>query len=400
MPGRATHCPREPARVPMSRAFAVGSAAVVLLLCGSPANAQESSWRLVLEQRIGSLDGEATALSRVSGLAVGSDLTTFVAQVQENRIRVFDANGRPLRTIGRGGEGPGEFRMIVGVEVRGDTLLASDQALLRVSRFHTDGRHISTSPFVAPRLGDQFNAAAPPLGHLTDGSMVYRPRTTMMQEAQPNLQAPVVHLNQAGTVIGRFPPISFRGDVKMVRRADRATMLTSAFPHRDLVQVAPDGMAVVYVRRPPATREGSATFSVLALRTPRDTIFHRSYRYPAREVTRDTRDSIQQSYSASLESVLGPAQAARFLQTSGLIPTFHPPVSGLVVADGGVSWIGRETRDTRTISWLRLGPDGAIQGWVQVPPSVRLLAARGDRLWGVQTGEWGEEYVVRYRVVR
>jgi hypothetical protein len=44
------------------------------------------------------------------------------------------------------------------------------------------------------------------------------------------------------------------------------------------------------------------------------------------------------------------------------------------------------------------GPDGAYYGRLAFPPKVGPMVARGDQVWGVATGESGENYVVRYRV--
>jgi hypothetical protein len=63
--------------------------------------------------------GEASArtpflLGEVSGLAFDASGRLYVADFQEPRIVVFDPTGRHLATIGRKGEGPGEFTAPTG----------------------------------------------------------------------------------------------------------------------------------------------------------------------------------------------------------------------------------------------------------------------------------------------
>jgi hypothetical protein len=61
-------------------------------------------------------------------------------------LRVFDPDGRHQVTIGRSGQGPGEFSRIAWLGATGgDTLLVYDRRLLRLSKFTEDGRlHGST----------------------------------------------------------------------------------------------------------------------------------------------------------------------------------------------------------------------------------------------------------------
>ena len=54
-------------------------------------------------------------------------------------IRIFDTDGRFGASLGRSGEGPGEFRSLSAAWSRGDTLEAFDNRLRRVTRFLPDG---------------------------------------------------------------------------------------------------------------------------------------------------------------------------------------------------------------------------------------------------------------------
>ncbi len=68
----------------------------------------------------------------------------FVIASQRDRLlHRFDANGRFVRTIGRRGAGPGEFRAISGVvHVASDTLLVHDPTLRRISVFAPGGTFV------------------------------------------------------------------------------------------------------------------------------------------------------------------------------------------------------------------------------------------------------------------
>ncbi|MBA4160201.1 MAG: 6-bladed beta-propeller [Gemmatimonadetes bacterium] len=376
----------------------------VFLLCALPsapgAAAQERPWRVVQELRIGSLDDERTALTRVSVVAVAPDLTLYVAQPMESLIRVFDSGGRYVRSIGRGGQGPGEFGFLDQIGLRADTLWAVDLRLNRISRFARDGSHLRTDRLDPPQLGEDF-LSIPPIGSLADGSVIARATYSMARaSSSENFQVPIVLLDHQGRMIGRFPSLNLRGDTRQAPIPGGSAYVGAPVRSSDIVRVAPDGSSVVYVRRPLPTRSDQAAFSVLKMRTPTDTVFLRSYRYTPRPIPRQAADSLRSGVVDFLDRWKSRAEAQRFIRDSNLMPQYQPGISSMMVGDGGTIWLGREVLGERAIRWLSLNARGEIGGHIVVPANVRLLAARGDRVWGVETGEWGVEYVVRYRVER
>src|SRR5690606_27530235 len=104
------------------------------LLAPLAAHAQTTPlWTATPELRIGSLDRADYALTEVHDLAVDAAGNLYVAQRTEGLIRVFDARGRFVRTVGRRGAGPGEFQDIARIGLRGDTLWATDFVQARLS---------------------------------------------------------------------------------------------------------------------------------------------------------------------------------------------------------------------------------------------------------------------------
>src|SRR5690625_1170107 len=100
----------------------------VALACGEPDGGVDEpsvpTWSLVEELRIGSLDDEDQALTRIepNGLAVHPSGHLFVAQPRLAEIREYDPTGGLVRVIGGRGSGPGEFNMLRGIGFLGDTL--------------------------------------------------------------------------------------------------------------------------------------------------------------------------------------------------------------------------------------------------------------------------------------
>jgi hypothetical protein len=64
--------------------------------------------------------------------------TIYIAQPRDRQVRVHSAvDGAPIRTIGRDGAGPGEFRGVSRLSWRGDTLVVAD---MRSSGFRSRAR--------------------------------------------------------------------------------------------------------------------------------------------------------------------------------------------------------------------------------------------------------------------
>ncbi|HEX2188517.1 MAG TPA: hypothetical protein VHG51_06435 [Longimicrobiaceae bacterium] len=84
---------------------------------------------------IGSIEGDPAYLfGQVSGLAADSMGRVYVTDLHATSVRVYSPEGRHLGTIGREGEGPGEFTRPVGPAVTPDgTLFVRDET--RITRF-------------------------------------------------------------------------------------------------------------------------------------------------------------------------------------------------------------------------------------------------------------------------
>ena len=72
-----------------------------------------SAWRVVEELRIGTAEGSGPDLfGNVGAIEVDGLGRLWVAETQAQELRVFDREGGHVRTVGRKGGGPGEFRQI------------------------------------------------------------------------------------------------------------------------------------------------------------------------------------------------------------------------------------------------------------------------------------------------
>ncbi|MBN1273191.1 MAG: 6-bladed beta-propeller [Candidatus Aminicenantes bacterium] len=118
-------------------------------------NPQEGIWdtkenkdiTMVKKIQIGKEDGpEEYLFGYISDAAVNSKGDIYIADRQLNEIRKFNKKGEHLLTIGRLGQGPGEFQNIHIISVSPqDHLLAFDNMLERISVFKDNGEHLKTT---------------------------------------------------------------------------------------------------------------------------------------------------------------------------------------------------------------------------------------------------------------
>lgn len=143
---------------PIPRALVVWALLSSVTACTSADLGPGTAWgnaTTVEELRIGVENGpEEYMFGSVSSLAVSDAGTMYVAERQPPSIRVYDNDGAFVRSIGRQGQGPGEFSDRGGMAVRllGDGSLAAwDLWNTRVSLFSTTGEFLDS--FTASGLG-------------------------------------------------------------------------------------------------------------------------------------------------------------------------------------------------------------------------------------------------------
>ncbi len=92
-------------------------------------------------------------LERPSEMLMGNDGCLYISDNSRRQILQFDKEGAFVRVYGRVGRGPGEFRSISLLSVRGNTLTVYDVVLGRTTRYRTSGELIDviTIPHNMPR---------------------------------------------------------------------------------------------------------------------------------------------------------------------------------------------------------------------------------------------------------
>jgi len=128
---------------------------------------------------IGDVDteDENLAFHMPSGLALDAQGRLYVLDQGNNRVQVLDADGKYLRTIGRQGQGPGEFFMPNTLAFNNQgVLFVGESNAARIQAFNPDGKlgqtvklSITGMGEIAPLNNNQFVASGGGMGGISIG---------------------------------------------------------------------------------------------------------------------------------------------------------------------------------------------------------------------------------------
>jgi hypothetical protein len=146
---------------------------------------------------------------------LGDDGNYYVSDRGNHRVAVFDGEGDFVRAFGREGDGPGELRSPLLVEVRGDAVLVFDN---RTTIFRRDGTLI-----------DVLSSPAGRYPHPTrDGSLFVQGNIRSTREGMNYFGARGQVINETGEVVASVETPQVRMDSMLAYNGAPSVMLTPA----------------------------------------------------------------------------------------------------------------------------------------------------------------------------
>lgn len=356
---------REMPGMPVVRSVVCAGSAILLASgCAGPdaGTDEPARWATV---PLWEASGEATVFEDVAGVALLDDGGMVVVDEGPPILRVIDASGAVVRSVGVLGEGPGDFERPAGVWVTPDRRIGVwDSGLRRMSWFDLDLTLLTTRP--VDGRPDPFH------GVLPDGSLLLG--TLNFGDADAGPYVPdrwiVQRVDSAG---GSDDLVELRG----FRRLDRDPLPWFSAPlvrvFGDSLLTADGGTMEIAVR----DRSG-AVGRVIAL-----------------EGARPDAAALERDLEATLI-----AEADSFNLSKLPLVAEHlddlPALAGLVVDPAGYLWVRRFT-DPEDGLWLKRDamrpapggrwevthPDGRLAAVVELPSDFVLFEVQGDLLAGV-----------------
>lgn len=343
----------------------------------------EGGWRLTREPiiQIGSVSSDGP--DQLFGVMHSQLLPTGEILIVNSRaqdVRIFDEHGQHRRTIGRRGDGPGEFRSPwQAYPLPGDSLLVID--LYRaVSVFDAQGNYVRR--FVPGDTGGERQGA--PVGQFADGSLLFR-RHQRQDPAWIGVrrsQVELVRFDLSGTLATSFGLF----DDQTVRYGGGPQYLFGAW-----AQSAPLANSIIHG---PGDR-----FELREVATDGRTVRLIRLDLPRRPVTEDDKDAFLESVR---ERMREQGQLAFFerIYADADAPEHFPAHFDIRVDDSGRIWV----QDYRPLSarvertWYVFDEEGIYLGSVVFPAGFTVHQIARDKVIGRWTDDDDVEYVRVYGI--
>ncbi len=332
-----------------------------------------SAWRLVEDLRIGAVEGTGPdVLGNVIALEVDAEGRIFVLESQAKEIRVFGRDGVFVRSFGREGAGPGEFKSGFGMAWDPEgRLWVADAGNARYAAFDTAGQYITQRRRPASFHRVPFPGGFDRAGGLYDTGLDASSGEETMIRLAPEPES-----------IDTFPLPEDEGE-------------RFEIPQRVSV-VVPFGASLVW------------RFD------PRGYLWHGmndSYRIVQQRMGGDTVRFIEREYTPIPVTAAERTEAIErlewFTRQGGTIepsriPGEKPAFRNITVDDAGYLWVRLPTREGEQGSVFDVfDPEGRYLGSVRSDVTLPLyqpLLIRRDLLYAVVTDELDVPHVVRMKI--
>jgi len=363
------------------------SAGVRIVENSVPAWSEGTGWRLSAEPtlEIGMLDGPPEyQFGAISGVTRLRDGTVVVADRQANHLRFFDPEGGHVRTAGREGGGPGEFRMVTLLRSAGnDSVVTFDVGNRRISVFAPDGTFMRSIPI----QGDTQVTFPIPLARFADGSFLVNGGAPGASSSGDGASRRPVSLYRLTPESGLSHIARFLGNEAFVQtegNSKRQQVSTQALPFaRSSAFVAGD--SILYAGDTDRFEIGRYAASGELL-----SIIRRST--PAREVTPADIDAFKrESLRTRAPGSPGRARMERALAEMPY-PATMPAFSTLGTDPGRNLWVLEyEPIPDTPGTWTVFDPTGTMLGTVATPARLQVVEIGDDYVLGV----WKDELDVQ-----
>lgn len=366
-------------------------AAALLGICLLAPAAHGQTWRLVEEWRVGGEVEGAYSFHDVRALERLPNGGIVVLEYRDQQIHFLDSRGRPVRTVGRMGAGPGEYQNARGLVVLPNgNLVINDPDNNRFTLLGPTGDLIRTIPMDQTRgFGGFWDAWAEPDGRVGERISVRRGEEWVRarQLWSPDFtKSDTLYAAECPPLA--FAPVEARSYSFRSARGGRIMMIPYAAPTLGSIY-APDG-GLWYA---PWPGYGGITHTPAGRCTPTTTITLAERRVAIPKASRDSAVALV-TEAASRFGPPGP--------DLDLIPRIHPPFDAIRLDQSGRLWVTRQRTPTQR-EFEVYGRDGKLLARLDLPATLeplRPMIITADRLYGFETDEDDLPYLVAYRVVK
>jgi hypothetical protein len=367
---------------------------------------EDSTWTLSDEPlvRIGTVEGDLPYLfSDVEGVLLRPDGGLIVADRGSSEVRYFDSNGGHEYSVGRPGEGPGEFSYIRGMGYCGADSLFVFEIDHEFKVFTAEGEYVRQArPFDTQtvdrrpyqlRCGESgYYVAVGWEPRVASGQPSAAPRPTGFYRAE----APVWilapnHIVESGIASIEHAQLTLVSEIGTFLSSERIGTANGSGPHpfgRSLQLAVAENGILLGTGESSEIRQYSFEGSL-----------ERIIRWPATDLMIGSED-LAAYRTAELEAVganLRPAMERRLAEMP--LPPAFPAYTRIEVDAHENVWVSEFAKPSKPdASWLVLDRRGEFLGRVRVPLNLEITDIGSDRLAGIQRDDLGVERVVVYEL--
>jgi hypothetical protein len=361
------------------------SAGVAIVENSAEATFSLDRWSVdsALDLRIGDAgDSTGAAFSGITAVVALPTGEIVVLDRSTQEIRYFSATGSFLRSVGRAGDGPGEFRsMRLIPALRYDSLIVMDGSRSRFTVVRHNGEMVH-SRSARPVTGQ-------PLGWLALGRLITR-NTVLVGSAR---ETRVV--SQPFSVLAAHLE---SGLVDTLARDSLLSVVSNSSDGRTTINQIPFTVAQ-------SAAAGNGSIYVARGRTSDIEVYDSAGRFSRKfTVHAGDQELLGHEFESAIESLAkfaGDPPAARGAFNS-IPPVRTLPVWTNVLVDySGLIWVERYRRTTaQPWLWSVFSPQGDALGSVEVPRDFAMRYIGEDFILGTWRDEDRIEYVQRHRLQR
>ena len=329
---------------------------------------------------------EDTFIESAVSIVTDKDGFVYISDMRANNIKKFDSLGKHIKTIGRMGQGPGEFNMPLQIVVVEDRLIIWDLGNRRLCILKTDGEFIKSVNVIRDEGWPQKMRALPDGDIILEIEKIYYGEGDKPQDCKIELYSP--DLEKKKTL--------FTQQVMRNKYRQIGSMFTNIIqPFSPLVSwdIAPEGKIVIgYPEEYTIDFYDSAEGKTSSF----------SHKYKPVRVTEKDKENFFAGMTFTSASGIQQGAPDHVLKYTEF-PRFKPAFMDIVVdSDGNILVLPYlNITDKESNYFDAFDPNGTFIGEVQIQgdaPFPRRAIIQDGAFWTTRADEEGLIKVVKYRI--
>ena len=344
-------------------------------------------------------------LSRVLAVLPGPGGEILVTQWMVPEVLVLDSTGAFVRTVGRAGNGPGEFLGPSALGWWGDTLWVGDSRGARIQLFDEEWESAGTIQFIIlPDSDDRYASGLAPSRLLPDGSVLAAASISIEAASRGMLGGmATVRANWDGEVLDTVAVIHIPSRDFLTIRVPGDQGIATVHPVQTMSKLVPAGHLPSFylVDRPIPAHPDSALILIHRIDLHGDTLWSRRHAWPAVSVSEEFKQRWYDLMAPSdQDAPPGYERLEMTLREEVDFPEYLPAVTNAHTARNGDLWIKTPRAESDSSSWLVFDTLGTAIGRVRTVEGLSVEYTDGGVLWGTIRDDLDVPILIRFRIHR